>query len=224
MLETFLEGNADGVSTDAVRGGRYSSATPARREQFPGAFPDTLRGLYEKYCAAEAADLLSLVPQSALRDFLRRASTWAAQEIEGSSDTVRSLSVFRDKLSHDDALAQVRRYAHSILPLPSYEVWVRSYLENRTAYLDRLGVATAPQSEEPVMVAIQEFGEGWYAALYLSNQNEGWSGSIHFHRSEAVRSYRTAEIFREENPAEIRARFVSFDSATLHAFLRSVLP
>jgi hypothetical protein len=224
MPKSFQDGSLADIGLGGARGERYSSATAPRPEHFPSAIPDTLRGLYEKYCASEAADLVSLVPQSGLRDFLRQASAWSSPEMGSSPETIPALSVFRDELSHDDALAQVRRYARSLLPLPSYEVWVRSYLQNRSAYLDRLGIATAPRSEEPVMVAIQEFGEGWYAALYLSNRNEGWSGSIHFHRSEAVRSYRTADIFREEDPAEIRSRFLSFDSSTLHAFLRSVLP
>jgi hypothetical protein len=214
MSESYLEGGATGVGV--MEAGTLEKSGIASRSTFePGAFPDTLRGLYEQYCEHEAGELLSLVPQSDLRDFLRRASAWspsAAEADDGGS------------LSHDAALARVRRYARSLLPLPSYEVWVRSYLKNRSAYLDRLGVAAAPKSEEPVMVAIREFGDGWYAALHLSNRNEGWSGSLHFHRTESARSYRTADIFREEDPAEIRSRFLSFDAATLQAFLRSVLP
>jgi hypothetical protein len=34
---------------------------------------------------------------------------------------------------------------------------------------------------------------------------------------------RTADIFREEDPEEIRDRFRAFHSGTLQAFLRSVL-
>jgi hypothetical protein len=212
------------VVADATAGVFFpvSPAATPRPSQRSGTFPDTLIGLYEQYCAAEVADLISLVPQSALRDFLRSASAWTAPEDRVSDPG--SPSPLRHGLSHDDALAQVRRYARSLLPLPPYEVWVGSYLQNRGAYLDCLGIASAPRREEPVMVAIQEFGEGWYAALYLSYREEGWSGSIHFHRSEGVRSYRTTDIFREADPDEIRTRFLSFDSATLHAFLRSVLP
>lgn len=223
MTESFLENGAGGVG---LLDGAAVSVRPGedRLAYGPGAFPDTLRGLYEKYCEIESAELLSLIPQDELRNFLRRASAWTPEDGESGPEGASSADSKGTTLSHDAALTQVRRYARSLLPLPTYDVWVRSYLRNRAPYLDRLGVAAAPVSEEPVMVAIQEFGEGWYAALFLSNRNGGWSGSIHFHRSESARSYRTADIFREEDPTEIRSRFLSFDSATLHAFLRSVLP
>jgi len=223
-VDSFIPESFGAVGVAEATEGEYSSASPFtthRPSQRTSPFPDTLIGVYEQYCSAEVADLISLVPQSALRDFLRCASAWTAPEEETAAGARPPLS---HGLSHDDALAKVRRFARSLLPLPPYEEWVSSYLQNRAAYLDRLGIASAPRREEPVMIAIQEFGEGWYAALYLSNREEGWSGSIHFHRSESVQSYRTTEIFREADPEDIRSRFVSFDSATLQAFLRSVLP
>jgi hypothetical protein len=133
MLEFFLEGSSGGVGLQEGRIGRRSTSIAIPPEHHPGAFPDTLRGLYEEYCAGEAADLLSLVPQSGLRDFLRRASAWSKSGGEAAGDGIVASSSSGDELSHDDALAQVRRYARSLLPLPAYEVWVRSYLENRSA-------------------------------------------------------------------------------------------
>lgn len=214
-----------GIGSVGVEEERVGGFHPAAEDGYPfrhETFPETLRGLYDRYCEAEAAELLSLVPRSSLRDFLRNATVHDAAA--GRGPIPESSFERSDELSHDDALAKVRRYARSILPLPPYEVWVRSYLENRAPFLERLGIASSPRSEEPVMVAIREFGEGWYAALYLSNAEDEWRGSIHFHRSEGVRSYRTADIFREEDPEEIRARFIGFDITTLQAFLRSVLP
>lgn len=223
MSENLLESGASAVGL--LESETHERSAVSTRNAFgPGAFPDTLRGLYEQYCEHEAGELLSLIPQGELRDFLRRASAPSPAGSGADLGIETPAAAPGEPLSHDAALTQVRRYARTILPLPSYEMWVRSYLRNRSAYLDRLGVAAAPKSEEPVMVAIQEFGEGWYAALFLSSRNDGWSGSIHFHRSESARSLRTADIFREEDPTEIRARFLSFDAATLQAFLRSVLP
>ena len=36
--------------------------------------------------------------------------------------------------------------------------------------------------------------------------------------------HRTALVFRESDPADLRERFLSFESGTLEAFLRSALP
>ena len=222
MQREFGEDEGGGVAVAAEdREPRPAShpASESHPSQGRHLFPDTLRGLYERYCGVEADELVSLLSRSALRDFIRRAAAWEATSryAGGSGPTSPADRPEEDSVSYEDAIARVRRYARSLLPLPPYEVWVGSYLENREAYLAHLGVATAPVSEEPVMVELRELGDGWYAALQLAHRDEEWLGSIQFHRTESNRSYRTADIFREEDPAEIRARFLSFDPPTLRA-------
>ncbi len=170
--------------------------------------PESLRGLYERYCDRQAAELLSLLPQAAIRPFYARAARWAGAR--------------RGEVG--DPLALARQFARHLLPLPPYEAWVPEYLSHRQAYLEALQVPAAPRREEPVAVAIRTFGEGWYAALCLVGAEDGWRGFLQFHRAEGVRSVRTADIFRGEDAGEIRERFDGFDDATLRAFLRSVLP
>jgi len=153
--------------------------------------------------------LLSLMTRDALRPFYRRAVEWA--ESKGDADGRDPLSI-------------ARRFAREILPLPPYEEWIPLYLENRTAYLEELQVLAAPRMDDPVAVAVRDFGDGWYAALCLTGAPSGWNAFIQFHRSEGIQSCRTAELFRGEDAGEIRSRFDAFDDRTLAAFLRSALP
>jgi hypothetical protein len=173
------------------------------------AVPESLRGLYERYCEREAMGLLSLMPRTALRDFYRRAAAWA--EAEGDADG-------------RDPLSLARRYARAVLPLPPYDAWIPLYLANRSAYLEELAVPSAPRSDDPVAVAVRNVGDGWVAALCLTSASSGWNGFIQFHRSEGIQSCRTTDLFRSEDASEIRARFDAFDDRTLSAFLRSALP
>ena len=179
---------------------------PAARASEP---PESLRGLYERYCESEAVGLVSLIPREDLRAFYRKAARWAAE---------------RGGLDEADPLATVRSYARSVLPLPPYPVWLDSYVSNRQAFLERLGVGSTPIRDEPVLVAVRECGEGWHAALCLAGSPERWRGFLHFHRDGTVGSYRTADIFLGDDADEIRTRFLSFDTNTLRAFLRSVAP
>lgn len=191
-----------------------AAGTPALRRMLRyrrGALPvpESLRGIYERYCEGEAMGLLSLMPREALRGFYRRAHGWA--EETGDADG-------------RDPLGIARRFAREILPLPSYEAWIPLYLSSRAAYLEQLGIPAAPRREEPVAVAVRSFGDGWVAALCLKEAPSGWNGFIQFHRSEGLQSCRTTDLFRQEEADDIRARFDGFDDRTLRAFLRSALP
>jgi len=177
-------------------GGRYSPV------------PESLRGIYERYCEREAMRLLSLIPQVAVREFYRHAAEWSGEE--GGHV--------------NDPLAVARAFARHLLPLPPYERWIPDYLANRSAYLEELSIPSAPRQEEPVAVALRHFGASWYASLLLSDSGTGWRGFIQFHRAESALSLRTAEIFRGERVEDIRERFETFDEGTLQAFLRSVMP
>jgi len=183
----------------------------APRFPFGGRFspvPESLRGIYERYCEREAIRLLSMIPQDAVREFYRHAAEWSGEE----SGQV------------NDPLAVARAFARHLLPLPPYERWIPDYLANRSAYLEELSIPSAPRREEPVAVALRHFGDSWYAALLLSDSGAGWRGFIQFHRAEGALSLRTAEIFRGERVEDIRERFDTFDEGTLQAFLRSVMP
>jgi len=211
----MLDSGEGGVAPPSVRTEGPEAAQVARvssgRFPFGGRYspvPESLRGIYERYCEREAMRLLSLIPQDAIREFYRHAAERSGEE--GGQVT--------------DPLAVARAFARHLLPLPPYERWIPDYLANRSAYLEELSIPSAPRREEPVAVALRHFGDGWYAALLLSDAGAGWRGCIQFHRSEGVRSLRTAEIFRGERVEDIRERFETFDEGTLQAFLRSVLP
>jgi hypothetical protein len=169
--------------------------------------PESLRGLYERYCEGQARSLLALLPREHLRGFYRQAMLARGDDGEVV-----------------DPLALARGFARELLPLPPYEEWVPDYLSNRGAYLEELSIPGAPRTEEPVAVAVRSFGDGWYASLCLRAVEEGWTGFIRFHQTEGVRSFRTADVFRGDDVELIRARFSSFDEGTLQAFLRSTQP
>jgi hypothetical protein len=51
-----------------------------------------------------------------------------------------------------------------------------------------------------------------------------WRGFIAFEDARSRDVHRTAVIFREWAPADVRERFMSFEPTALAAFLRSALP
>ncbi len=67
-------------------------------------------------------------------------------------------------------------------------------------------------------------GRRWRATLNLFRRDEAWRGFIVFNPLGEAETVRTTDIFREEDPDEIRNRFLGFHNQTLQAFLRSVLP
>jgi hypothetical protein len=226
------------------------------RRRSPGAFrprvPETLRTLYEQYCAHEARELVALLTREGRRSLLR-------EELSRSGGGVER----RDAPPSVDA---VYRAARRILPLPPYDRWVPLYLENRASYLERLGVPTVPARELPVTVAIRPLEDGWWAHLALRKVEDGWRGGIAFHREPgtgpgsppgpgpegaggdepaagstpgalpgggetgavtavgASGPFCTAEIFRGPDAEELRRRFLDFAPAALSGFLRSALP
>ena len=108
------------------------------------------------------------------------------------------------------------------------DVWVA----DRAAHLDahlKEEFASGPTHREaspPVTVAsrgLEMSGRRWHASLRLFRRDEAWRGFIAFRASGEARGPRTADIFREEDPEEIRDRFLGFHAGTLEAFLRSVL-
>lgn len=172
--------------------------------------PDTLRALYRQYCQVEARELLVLMPRGGVKTLWGRVrARQEAQPVEHSGDSIRLLA--------DEA--------ERILPLPPYEVWLQSWIENREPFLVRMGIPAAPSSADPVTVATREVDHRWWAHLNLVRADDGrWRGFLSFHAQGEPRTLRTAEIFRGDDPADLRRRFRDFTPLSLQAFLRSVLP
>lgn len=127
-----------------------------------------------------------------------------------------------------DPMAVMLRYCERILPLPPFDVWQKDLALHRSAYLlDLHDSADAPRATAPATLEARLFhhvGEPWVAHLRSFRDNEAWRGHISFERQRTGSIYRTALIFREPDPAELRERFLSFEADTLEAFLRSALP
>ncbi len=175
----------------------------------PGGVPDTLLNLYETYCLREVDGLLALLPPGGVRSLHREVARRRAEgTLGGEVDTFTAL--------HD--------LARELLPLPDYVGWVGDFLEHREQYLAHLGVSPVPLSADPVTVGLRPFGEAWFAALVIHKEVHDWRGHLQFHRDGDPRSWRTADIFREEEALAVRDRFQALTPDSLQAFLRSVLP
>lgn len=172
-----------------------------------------LHGLYERYCDHEARELLNLVPREGLRAIYREARSRFRGDAPGTTAA-----------GGGDSMGLMVRCARELLPLPPYRVWLESYLADRAPYLAAMDVASAPERPEPVLVDVRSLDAGWMAGLHLSRDDHGWRGFLRFHRPPGTESHQTADIFRGDDPDELRDRFRGFHSATLDAFLRSVLP
>ncbi len=205
-MSSLTEVPAD-TSAQPARGGALRGPAPWRR-----GVPDTLLGLYRRYCEVETRELLAILPPAGLRSLYREARNRA----EAGGVAISA-----------DPIGAVRALAGEILPLPPYAEWVGLYLQNRTEYLRRMGVSELPERDEPVTVELRPFGEGWFAALSVLRTPLEWRGYLEFHREEGAGAgpcWRTTDIFRESTPSGIRARFKALTPASLEAFLRSVLP
>lgn len=172
-----------------------------------------LRRRYLDYCHGQASALLDLVPRDAVRPLYRRAREWA---------TGRGLHEAKDPM------ATLLRYCRELLPLPPFEVWREDYEGHQTAYL-RLA-AEGPLyawSAEPVLVDARDItmdGRAWSAGLSVFRDGGSWRGFIGFRQSPSDPGVRTADVFCEDDPKDIRERFQDLTSHTLQAFLRSALP
>jgi hypothetical protein len=87
--------------------------------------------------------------------------------------------------------------------------------------------AAAPTAEAPATVEARPFefsGGPWVAHLRSFRDGGAWRGYIAFEDKLTRRVHRTALIFREADPADLRERFLGFEPVALEAFLRSALP
>ncbi|GMR14048.1 MAG: hypothetical protein BMS9Abin29_2278 [Gemmatimonadota bacterium] len=172
-----------------------------------------LRRRYHDYCQRQAAGLLRLIPQEAIRPLYRTARAWAAA---------------RGLHENKDPMATLVRYCRGLLPLPPFERWLEDYEQHRIAHLRY--VSEGPlhaRAVDPVVVDAREVrmdGERWTARLSLFPDGDVWRGFIGFVREPSGTGVRTANVFCDEDPKNIRDRFTDLTFHTLQAFLRSTLP
>ncbi len=135
-------------------------------------------------------------------------------------------------------MAALKAYVIERLPLPPREVWIEDRLRRPLEYLverDAPAGVTAPVAGEAVELReVEGSGRRWQVGLHMYRGEEHWHGYLAFRSldrstpaggSVPVRTwYRTAAIFSDADPYRIRSTFEGYESETLRAFLRSVLP
>jgi len=196
----------------ALLGGSDGSAGASASQGLVQEDPE-LDKRYRAYRIRQAQAFLSLIPREAIRPLYSRARAWASET-----------GLPRGK----DPLATLLLFIQDLLPLPPIHVWMEDRASNLDAHLQE-EFASGPahrRPSPPVTVAsrgLEVEGRRWHATLRLFRRDEAWRGFISFRAAEESDARRTADIFREEDPEEIRNRFLAFHSGTLAAFLRSVL-
>jgi len=172
---------------------------------------DELVAQYEVYRRRQARGLVSMLPASAIRPLYRRA---LREGFGGNSSS--------------DPIGVLVGYCEKLLPLPPFETWCEDVRQNPTAHLyDVADSADAPSAEAPVTLEKRTFehaGHSWTAHLRSFRDGATWRGFIAFQDVDSDRIHRTALIFQEGDPVDVRDRFLSFESSALVAFLRSALP
>jgi hypothetical protein len=170
-----------------------------------------LEAQYAAYRRRQARGLIRLLPREAIRPLYRRALD------EGFGKETAS-----------DPLGALLRYCEVLLPLPPFDAWRDDLHRNATAHLQDLDdSAEAPTADAPTTVEARRFefeGCTWVARLRSYREGHTWRGYITFEDEIAHRVHRTALIFSEGDPVDVRERFLGFDLAALRAFLRSALP
>lgn len=165
---------------------------------------------YREYRQRQAAALLSLVPQEAIRPLYRLARTEAV-----ASDP-------------RDPLGLLVAFCETLLPLPPFDVWQDDLRAHPAAHLDDADRGPRPKrSHDHVTVEMRPFEscrDRWNAELDVRSEADVWRGHITFRATGRPEAHSTGEIFRERTADAVRARFLEFDDHTLRAFLRSVLP
>lgn len=196
-----------------------NQGNPGPREPEEVSAPDVnadpdLDARYAEYCRRQTKGLVSILPKEAIRPLYGKAREWGRRtgnEVE------------------KDPLATFLLFLQEVMPLPPREVWEK----DRARYLDAHvkdefeSPAAHRRSSPPVTVesrGMEIEGRRWRATLNLFRRDEAWRGFIVFNPLGEPETVRTADIFREEDPDEIRNRFLGFHNQTLQAFLRSVLP
>jgi hypothetical protein len=171
-----------------------------------------LRARYADYRRRQARALVGMLPQEAIRPMYRRAFH-AGHRSPGHDE---------------DPLERLLRFCEELLPLPPFEVWLHDLHRSPEAHLVDLDAsADVPTATAPATLESRRFapdGRAWVARLRGFRDGGAWRGFIAFEENSTGRVHRTSLIFRETDPSDLRDRFLSFEPATLQAFLRSALP
>jgi hypothetical protein len=171
---------------------------------------EELEWRYEAYRRRQATHLVHMMPREAIRPMVRSARAAGF----GDVDT--------------EPLEMLIGFCEVLLPLPPFSVWCQDLSEHPEEHLRDWGVAAeAPTAEAPATVEVRAFqfaGTPWWAQLKSFRDGSGWRGYIAFQEPASGRVHRTAMIFRESDPSDLRDRFIGFETASLEAFLRSTLP
>jgi len=175
--------------------------------------PD-LAARYQEYRRRQAKGLVSILPKEAIRPLYGQAREWGRR-------TGREVE--------KDPLATFLLFLEQVIPLPPRDVWEKDRAEHLDAHVKEEFESPPAhrRASPPVTVesrGMELDGVRWRATLNLFRRDEAWRGFIIFNPIGESETVRTADIFREEDPDEIRNRFLGFHNQTLQAFLRSVLP
>lgn len=169
------------------------------------------RERYAAYRVRQARGLVRMLPREAVRPLYRRALTGAGVAARPT-----------------DPLAVLLEYCEQLIPLPPFETWLKDATQYPGAHLRDLDdSADAPTAAAPATIEACELehrGEPWIAHLRSFREGGTWRGYIAFEEALSGRVHRTALVFHESDPADLRERFLSFEPSTLEAFLRSALP
>jgi len=171
---------------------------------------------YEGYRKRQAARLVQMLPRDAVRPMYRRAR----EEAQRAGTLGEG--------GEDDPLALLVTFCHGLLPLPPFAVWLADLYAHPDGHLvDLAESAEAPTAEAPSTMEVRQVeynGRPWLARLRSFREQDLWRGYIAFEERDSGRVHRTATVFCEDHPADLRERFLSFESTALEAFLRSALP
>ncbi len=171
-----------------------------------------LRAQYAAYRRRQARRLVGLIPRDAIRPLCRRAR----------------MRVVGSPIVETDPMELLVRFCERLLPLPPFEVWVEDVTLHPVAHLHDLDdSADAPTTGSPVTIEARLFEyreHPWVAHLRSFRDGGTWRAYIAFEERRTGDVHHTAPIFAEDDPADLRERFLSFETAALEAFLRSALP
>lgn len=177
---------------------------------------EELHRRYESYRRRQASRLVQMLPRDAVRPLYRRARN-AALRADALADEGES-----------DPLALLVSFCVDLLPLPPFEVWLEDLRRHPDGHFADMEEATdGPTSESPSTMEVRPMtvrGRSWLAQLRSFREAGLWRGYISFQEEGSDRVHRTAAVFCEPGPGELRERFRSFENTALEAFLRSALP
>ena len=169
-----------------------------------------MRRRYAEYRHRQARALVGMMPREAIRPLYRRALRTGVQP------------------SATDPLRVLVQFCEALLPLPPFDRWLEDLETHPEAYLDDLdATGDVPTATAPTTLEARLLGRStgaWTARLRGFHDPDTWRGFIAFEEVGSGRVHRTSLIFREPGPRALRDRFLSFEPATLEAFLRSTLP